>query len=103
MVRSSEFVFQLKGLFQIRFEERLNLIERNLLIIKIRVIGTRDNHQLLIVSLKRFVGIFAEIAGVCLFTVNEQHGASNFRSIGQNRHIVDILRRPEGRGFPAKG
>ena len=68
MVRSSEFVFQLKGLFQIRFEERLNLIERNLLIIKIRVIGTRDNHQLFIVSLKRFVGIFAEIAGVCLFT-----------------------------------
>lgn len=68
MVRSSEFVFQLKGLFQIRFEERLNLIERNLFVVKIRVVGSRNNQQFFVISLKRFVGIFAEIAGVCLFT-----------------------------------
>ena len=68
MVRSSEFVFQLKGLFQIRFEERLNLIERNLFVVKIRVVGSRNNQQFFVISLKRFVGIFAEIVGVCLFT-----------------------------------
>src|SRR5215213_7868526 len=74
--------------FQIRFEERLQLVEGDQLhpVVEIDVAGPRDDEQFL-----RFggplVGVFAELPGMCLVARDEEHGA------GRDR--LDVLERVE--------
>ena len=60
------------------FEKVLDLIKRDLLVIQIRVIGSRNNHQLLIVPFQFLESVFTKVAGVSLFAVNHQNSASDF-------------------------
>lgn len=46
-----------------------------------------DDHQFLVVALEFFECVFAEIAGMGFFAVNNQHRVTDFVTLRQNRHI----------------
>ena len=54
-----------------------------------------DNQQFLVVSGQPLVRILAEISGVSLLAVNQQHGAADLPDIGKNRHVDER----QGAGF----
>lgn len=66
------------ALFQIFIEESFQLLERDdvHLIVKIGVVGTGDDEQLLVVAGELAVSRLTEIAGVRFFSVYQQHGGS---------------------------
>ena len=70
-------------------EELGQLIERDHvhLVVKINVIGARDNHELF--RLRRsLVRSFAKITRVGLLAMNQQHWPGRyFRDVGQERHV----------------
>lgn len=49
--------------------------------------GSGNNQQLFIVSRQFFKGVLTEIAGMGIFTVNEQHRAADFVTVSQYRRI----------------
>ena len=77
-------------------EESLDFIERNdiYLVIQVRMAGMRNNQQFLVVADEFFEGVFAEVARMGLFTVDEKHRVAYLARVGQQRHI----HKREGRG-----
>ena len=63
--------------------ESLDLAERYYIevVIQVGVDCPGDNHKLFVVTLQHLVGIFAEIARMSLFSVNEQHGTAYFAGV----------------------
>ena len=59
------------------------------------MVGSGDNQQFLVVSGQPLVRILAEISGVSLLAVNQQHGAADLPDIGKNRHVDER----QGAGF----
>ena len=62
------------ALFQICLEELLELVKRNLaacIVVQIRVARARHDVQLLVSAAQRFERVFAEVAGMCLFTMHD--------------------------------
>ena len=62
------------ALFQSCLEELLKLIKRNLatgVVIQIRVVRTWHDVQLLVLAAQRFERVFAEVAGMRLFTMHD--------------------------------
>ena len=82
-------------LFQIFLKERFQLFKRNNvhLIVKVSVICTGDNEQFLIIAGQLAVRCFAEIAGVRLFSVYQQHVRADFAAVLQDWHIQERQRR----------
>lgn len=83
------------ALFQIFIEESFQLLERDdvHLIVKIGVVGTGDDEQLLVVAGELAVSRLTEIAGVRLFSVYQQHGGADLAAVLQDRHIQERQRR----------
>lgn len=79
------------ALFQIFIEESFQLLERDdvHLIVKIGVVGTGDDEQLLVVAGELAVSRLTEIAGVRFFSVYQQHGGANLAAVLQDRHIQE--------------
>lgn len=79
------------ALFQIFIEESFQLLERDdvHLIVKIGVVGTGDDEQLLVVAGELAVSRLTEIAGVRLFTMHQQHGGAYLAAVLQDRHIQE--------------
>ena len=62
------------ALFQICLEELLELVKRNLaacIVVQIRVTRARHDVQLLVLAAQRFERVFAEVAGMRLFTMHD--------------------------------
>lgn len=62
------------ALFQIYLEELLELVKRNLaacIVVQIRVARARHDVQLLVSAAQRFERVFAEVAGMRLFTMHD--------------------------------
>ena len=62
------------ALFQICLEELLELVKRNLaacIVVQIRVARARHDVQLLVSAAQRFERVFAEVAGMRLFTMHD--------------------------------
>ena len=62
------------ALFQICLEELFELVKRNLaacIVVQIRVARARHDVQLLVWAAQRFERVFAEIAGMRLFTMHD--------------------------------
>ena len=62
------------ALFQICLEELLELVKRNLaacIVVQIRVARARHDVQLLASAAQRFERVFAEVAGMRLFTMHD--------------------------------
>lgn len=62
------------ALFQICLEELFELVKRNLaacIVVQIRVARARHDVQLLVLAAQRFERVFAEIAGMRLFTMHD--------------------------------
>ena len=74
------------ALSQILRKECFQLFKRNdvHLIVKVSVICTGDNEQFLVIAGQLAVRCFAEIAGVRLFPVYQQHGRANLAAVLQN-------------------
>ena len=70
-------------------EEVCDFVKGNFihLVIQIHMACAGNNHQFLVVALQFFECVFAEIAGMCFFTVDKENGAPNFAAIGKKRHI----------------
>ena len=83
------------ALFQIFIEESFQLLERDdvHLIVKIGVVGTGDDEQLLVVAGELAVSRLTEIAGVRFFSVYQQHGGANLAAVLQDWHIQEGKRR----------
>ena len=62
------------------------------------MVCTGDNEQFLVIAGQLAVRCFAEIAGVRLFPVYQQHGRADFAAVLQNRHIQE---RQRGGHIPA--
>ena len=62
-------------------------------IIQIRMNSPWYNQQLFIVPPQILIRILAEIAGMGLFTMNQQDSAADFTAVLQNRHIQKRQRR----------
>ena len=60
-------------LFQVLFEKFLQFVERNNIrpVIQIRMYGTRNNHQFLIVAFQLLESIFTKITGVGFLAMNK--------------------------------
>ena len=73
-------------LFQIRSEERFNFVERNLLkvIVKVCMHSVWHDEQFLVVSFQLFEHIFAEVAGMGVLAMDEEHSRADLVSIRQN-------------------
>ena len=56
------------------------------------MICTRDNEQFLVIAGQLAVRCFAEIAGVCLFPVYQQHGRADLAAVLQDWHIQERQR-----------
>ena len=56
-------------------------------VIQIRMYGSGNNQQFLIIALQFLECIFTEITGMGFFSMNEQHGAADFIGIRKNRSI----------------
>ena len=68
-----ETAFQ-PALFQICLEELFELVKRNLaacIVVQIRVARARHDVQLLVLAAQRFERVFAEVAGMRLFTMHD--------------------------------
>ena len=48
---------------------------------------TGDNHQFLVLAFQLLECVFAEIAGVGFFPVDEEHGVAYLVAIRENRHV----------------
>ena len=88
------------ALSQILPKECVELFKRNdvHLIVKVSVVCTGDNEQFLVIAGQLAVRCFAEIAGVRLFPVYQQHGRADFAAVLQDRHLQE---RQRGRHVPA--
>lgn len=77
------------GLFQIVSKEYLYFVEGNDIhaVVKIGMVSTRYNHQLLVVAFQLLEGVFAEVARVGIFAMYQQHGTAYLAGIGKDRHI----------------
>ena len=49
--------------------------------------GAGNDHELLVLSPELFEGVFAEVAGMRLFPMDEQHRAADFSRVAQQGHI----------------
>lgn len=80
-------------LLQILIKEFGNLLERDHIhfVVKIRMIGARDNHQFLVVReqalFHTLVRSFREISRMSIFTMNEQDRSPQLIDIGFKRHV----------------
>ena len=79
---------------QILRKKCVELFKRNdvHLIVKVSVVCTGDNEQFLVIAGQLAVRCFAEIAGVRLFPVYQQHGRADFAAVLQDRHIQERQR-----------
>ena len=79
------------NLSQIRRKECVELFKRNdvHLIIKVSVVCTGDNEQFLVIAGQLAVRCFAEIAGVRLLAVHQQHGGADLAGVLQNRQFIN--------------
>ena len=73
-------------LLQIGVEEHYHLVPGDDIhpVVQIHMAGVGNNHQFLIVSREFFEGIFAEIAGMGLFTVDNQHCGTNLAAVSED-------------------
>lgn len=80
----------MKGIrLQILPEKRLHGIEGNDVrpVVQVRMAGAGNDHELLVLSPELFEGVFAEVAGMRLFPMDEQHRAADFSRVAQQGHI----------------
>lgn len=67
------------------------------IVVQIDMVGSGDNQQFLVVSGQPLVRILAEISGVSLLAVNQQHGAADLPDIGRigmlmnDRALVSVI------------
>ena len=81
-------------------EESFHLVERDNIqpIVQISMACAGDNHQFLVVAFQQLVGILAEITGVCLFAMDDEHGVFYLiRTI----HQREVDKRNGFRGIPS--
>ena len=74
---------------QVRLEEVRNLVKRNHIqpVVQVDVIGSRNNQQLLVVTLQLLEGIFTEVARMGFLSVNHEHGTTYLIAIRQDGHV----------------
>lgn len=84
------------GLFQMFHIECHDLVERNLVevVVEVHMAGAGDDEEFLVVAGELLEGVFAEVAGMGLFAVDEKDGAADFTGVGHYRHVQE----GEGRG-----
>ena len=78
-----------KKLAQVLLIERDDFLHRNVLhvVVQIRVVGAGNDHELFVVAGEFLKGVFAEIQRMSFFTVDDQHGVSDFISKRQKRSV----------------
>ena len=61
-------------------EKCFQFVERNDIgtVVQVRMVCTGNDHQFLVVAFQLFERVFAEIAGMGLFSMNEKYGAADF-------------------------
>ena len=64
-------------------------------VVQVDMAGTGDDQQLFVVARQFLECIFAEIAGVRLFSVDHEHGTANFVAVGEQGHVDER----KGRGL----
>ena len=76
-------------------EKCFQFVERNDIgtVVQVRMVCSGNAHQFLVVALQLFERVFAEIAGMGLFSMNEKYGAADFVDVSQNRHVHERKRR----------
>lgn len=78
------FYGRVSGLVQMFRVEADNLVERDLVevVVEVHMAGTGDDEELLVVAGELLEGVFAEVAGMGLFAVDEEDGAADFTGVG---------------------
>lgn len=67
--------------FEVGPEEFFHLVKRNLPVIQVGVVGSRNNHQLFVAAAQESVCIFTEIAGMGILSMDKQHCACDFVNV----------------------
>lgn len=61
-----------------------DLVERDLVevVVEVHMAGAGDDEEFLVVASELLEGVFAEVAGMGLFAVDEEDGAADFTGVG---------------------
>ena len=77
------------GLLQVLLEERRDLVERDLLhvVVEVRVVGTRDDHEFFVRTLELLESTLAEVARMGFLAVDDEHRTLDLTGVGEQRHV----------------